>query len=156
MPFRNIISRPLFIAATIAVIIIVAVVVTILALTGGSSTPSGTDTASANVVILLDRSTAMGEPLNGSTKLEGAIEVINEDILDQKVADLQNLAFRQYGGTCDGDNSELVVTFGQKNKDTIQDALGGIAIDGRPTLVSGILKGSKCSRRSVLFREDQG
>ena len=133
----SIVSRPIFIVGAIAVVITVAVV-TVLSLTGGDSTPSRRDTASANVVILLDRSIAMEGPFSGNSKFEAAIEVISKDILDQQLTHRQNLAFRLYGGSCDGDNSELAVGFGEDDTGIIQDALRGVAIGGEATLVGGV------------------
>ena len=133
MAVRNIITQPRFIAATLVAIIAIVY----FSLAGAMDWPpfSGSETGRSNLVILLDRSIAMEGPLDDGTKFEAAIRVINEQVLDQPVAGLENLAFRQYGGPCSGDNTDLLVSFGRDNQDIVRNVIGNIDISGATTLV---------------------
>ena len=92
-----------------------------------------------NIEILLDRSTAMGEPFEDGVKMEAAVRAIKEKVLNQQVADIDNLALRQYGGPCEGANTRLLVDFDQNNQDKVRKALGGIEAGGETTVTRGIL-----------------
>jgi choice-of-anchor C domain-containing protein len=92
-----------------------------------------------NIQIVLDSSDAMAKPFDGSTKLEAARKAVEKSLALQ-IADKDNLAFRLFGGDCSKDNSQLIVDFGQHNKETIRNALKNITLDGRTTLASGVIE----------------
>ena len=85
---------------------------------------SGPPSALVNVEILLDRSSAMGETFEGTTKLEAAISAA-ETVLNS-VGTKDNLALRQFGGPCQGDNTEQLIPFDRDNRDEVQRALADI------------------------------
>ncbi|MCH8989084.1 MAG: hypothetical protein IIA92_09775, partial [Chloroflexi bacterium] len=74
------------------------------------------------------------------TKLVAAINAVAA-VLNTKVGDSDNLAFRVFGGPCEGDNTELLVPFGQGNKAKVREALAGMRqqqASGNTTLFRGI------------------
>ena len=92
-----------------------------------------------NAEIVLDCSTSMREPFSGRTKLDIAKNVIQK-ILSQEVAESDNLAFRQYGGPCEGKNNRLIVKFGTNNEKQIQESLKNLKTRGKATLVDAIVE----------------
>ncbi len=101
---------------------------------------SSNEPALVNYEILLDRSSAMGQLMDGETKLAAALNAV-EAVLNTKVGDSDNLAFRVFGGPCEGDNTKLLVPFGQSNKAKVREALVGMRqqqASGNTTLFRGI------------------
>ena len=92
-----------------------------------------------NIEIVLDRSDAMSEPFDGSTKWKAAIGAVQES-LELQIAKTDNLAFRQFGGDCSGDNTQLVVNFDQNNEDEVRKVLRKINPGGKTTLTSAIIE----------------
>jgi Mg-chelatase subunit ChlD len=92
-----------------------------------------------NVEIILDTSVAMQKPFEGGTKLEAAVKALNK-VLSFQVADRDNLAFRRYGGPCKGDNTELLVNFGQNNVKQIRDHLPSASKGDTTTTANAIVR----------------
>ena len=94
-----------------------------------------------NVEILLDQSDAMGEFLDGQPKIvlgEGAVEKALDDLIEPRY----HLAFRVFGGPCDGefdDKTGLLVEFGKDNNDKVRESLDDLKIGGETTLAAGII-----------------
>ena len=103
---------------------------------------SSTPQAVFNTEILLDRSSAMAELLEGKTKLAAAVDAVEIE-LNKPYPKRSNRAFRHFGGPCEGDNTKLTVPFGQDNKAQVQKELAVIKEAqprGATTLVTGILE----------------
>src|SRR5215216_2330410 len=92
-----------------------------------------------NTIIVFDRSTAMNEPFERGTKLEAAIGAF-ENVLQTQVAGEDNLALRQFGGSCDGENTQMVVRFRQHNEGRVRDAVQTLQADGETTLTSAVIE----------------
>jgi hypothetical protein len=92
-----------------------------------------------NTIIVFDRSAAMNEPFERGTKLEAAIGAF-ENVLQTQVAGEDNLALRQFGGSCDGENSQMVVRFRQHNEGRVRDAVQTLQADGETTLTSAVIE----------------
>ncbi len=95
-----------------------------------------------NTLIVLDKSTAMAEPFDGSNKFEIARNTLLKRSL-VKVAQNDNLALRLFGGPCfDSESSKLTVKFGQKNEKKVEKELAKIKdneLKGETTLVSAVI-----------------
>ncbi len=129
--------RPILVGV-ITLVVIPAIYLS-LAATFGLPPFRTSETSLSNTEILLDRSSAMQEPLeSGITKQEAAIGVINKMVLNQQVVPADSLALRQYGGPCEGANTRMVVQFGQDNKENVQSALKEIELGGDTTFTTGI------------------
>lgn len=90
-------------------------------------------------MILLDRSVAMQERFfGGLTKFEAAVQTIDQQLLTQQIGGGNSLAFRQYGGDCNGANSRIAVPLAQGNEDRIGAALSELEVAGDPTFAQGI------------------
>ena len=96
--------------------------------------------ATVNTLILLDRSSSMGEMFAGETKLAASVEAVRL-ALGKEVRTRDNLAFRQFGGPCEGNNTELLVPFVQNNEGRVLGRLAGIVAEapgGEKTMVDGL------------------
>ena len=62
-----------------------------------------------------------------------------KNVLGKQVADRDNLSFRRFGGSCKGNNTDLVVGFGQNNGSRITTSLGNLKTGGDTTLVDAVL-----------------
>jgi hypothetical protein len=94
-----------------------------------------------NFEIVLDRSAGMSQSFGGKTRLDAAISAV-EKALHDRVADRDNLAFRQFGGPCGSDSSKLIVGFGQNNEGSVRKALQGETVGGDSDLVRAIVSAS--------------
>ncbi len=96
--------------------------------------------AQNNILIVLDKSAAMAEPFDSSTKFEVAKNTLLKKSLI-KVGKNDNLALRLFGGTCfSEESSELAVEFGQNNKGAVQKKIEKINdLEGETTLVSAVI-----------------
>lgn len=92
-----------------------------------------------NTIIIFDRSTAMNGPFERSTKLQAAIETVDE-VLSSEVAGADNLALRQFGGPCTGENTQMVVGFGQHNEGRVRDTVRNLQAGGETTLTDAIIE----------------
>jgi len=92
-----------------------------------------------NTVIVFDRSAAMNDPFEGGTKLNAAIEAVN-DALGSEVASADNLALRSFGGPCDSANSQMVIGFRQHNGDRVRNAVKTFQASGKATLTSALIE----------------
>jgi hypothetical protein len=92
-----------------------------------------------NTIIVFDRSTAMNEPFERSTKLEAAVGAL-KNVLQTQVAAEDNLALRQFGGSCDGENSQMVVHFRQHNEGRVREAVQTLQPGGETTLTSALIE----------------
>jgi Mg-chelatase subunit ChlD len=90
-----------------------------------------------NIEIILDTSAAMRKPFEGRTKLEAAVKGLNK-VLDLQVAGRDNLAFRQFGGPCRGQNTRRLVDFGQSNAGPIRAALATLNSDGETATAAAV------------------
>ncbi len=92
-----------------------------------------------NTIIVFDRSTAMNEPFERSTKLDAAVGAL-KNVLQTQVAAEDNLALRLLGGSCDGENSQMVVHFRQHNEGRVQEAVQTLQPGGETTLTSALIE----------------
>lgn len=92
-----------------------------------------------NTEIVLDCSESMKGQFDGQTKLEAAKDVISK-ILYEEIAEGDNLAFRKFGGPCDGKNNYLEVKFSTNNETNVRDALTGLEPSGKATLLDAIIE----------------
>lgn len=105
-----------------------------------------------NTELVLDCSAAMSEPFAGGTKLEAAFEEIDRLLLIQ-IADADNLAFRQFGGGCDSDNTRLLVSFGQNQKDEVRTAARSVKVGGEAPLVTAVVEATSDFNEIERFAE---
>jgi outer membrane protein OmpA-like peptidoglycan-associated protein len=126
-------KKPMAVIGSIATIL--GVVVALLTIWQYCSTPSK---VANNIVLLVDSSTAMQEPMNEeTTRLDAARSAFEQVIYT--LSDQDNLALRLFGGACKAeDNTRMLVDFGQGNKQRIADAVGAIQPRGQPTVIRGI------------------
>ena len=92
-----------------------------------------------NTELVLDCSAVMVEPFDGKTKFDVAKDVI-QNILSSEAAENDNLAFRKYGGPCEGENNWLIVKFSTNNEQQILKALKNTTIIGEATLVDAVIE----------------
>lgn len=105
---------------------------------GGEKTPS------SNTQILLDGSSAMEERFfGGLTRMEAAVQAIDNQVLNQDLGDGSSLALRLYGGTCNGANGSLAVPFAPDNQDRIGAAFDELEIGGDATFAQGMAEGTR-------------
>ena len=98
--------------------------------------------AQFNLEILVDRSGPMGQMFDGPSMLDASVEAVDE-ILEDRVAEKDNLALRQFGGLCEKVSTELLTPFGQENIADVRSALADIASlqpVGATTLFRGIME----------------
>jgi len=133
-------SHPALASVTLGVgiLAIAGILYLVIAVTQGL-VPFSSDTPHANVEILLDRSAAMEELVGPDTsRLQEAIRSINISVLAPEVVGAENLALRQYGGPCDGDNTQLLADFERDNREQIKQHISTIESGGETTLIDGI------------------
>ena len=90
-----------------------------------------------NVMVVVDRSAAMAQPFDGSTKWEVVAQALDKKI--EPVAPTDNLALRTFGGPCRGENTELRVAFDYRNKEKIRSALRSLKPAGETTLTDAVI-----------------
>ncbi len=94
-----------------------------------------------NVEVLVDRSAVMNEPLSSDlTKLEAAVQAVRSQVFNERVADTDNLALRQFGGSCQSEGTQLVVPFGLNHQDDVDAALDGLTGQGDTNLTAGMVR----------------
>jgi hypothetical protein len=91
-----------------------------------------------NTEIVLDRSDAMNAEFEGTTKFQAAIDATR--IVLGTVSDKDNLALRQFGGLCAGDNTRLSVEFKTDNVKRAQKALAAIQAGGQTSLAHAVIE----------------
>ena len=85
----------------------------------------------------------MEEPFfGGITKMEAAVQAIDNQLLNQGIGTGDSLALRQYGGPCNGANTRISVPFAQDNEDRIGAALSELAVGGDATFAQGMAEGT--------------
>lgn len=89
-----------------------------------------------NTEIVLDRSAGMNQQFEDGTKLQAALASV-ENVLRGKPKN-ENLAFRQFGGVCDGDNTQLALKFNRNNAPRIRNLLPSIKAEGQPSLAHAV------------------
>lgn len=94
-----------------------------------------------NTEIVLDRSEAMNQQFEGGTKLQAALAAV-ENVLREQVADRDNLAFREFGGPCSGDNTQLALKFDQNNVDQLRKLLQNTRAEGQASLAHAVIDAS--------------
>lgn len=94
-----------------------------------------------NTEIVLDRSEAMNQQFEGGTKMQAALAAV-ENVLREQVADRDNLAFRQFGGPCSGDNTQLAIKFDQNNVDQLRKLLQNVRAEGQASLAHAVIDAS--------------
>lgn len=92
-----------------------------------------------NIEIVLDRSEAMKAPFENTTKIKAAIEAVNES-MTLEVAEKDNLALRVFGGPCQENNTELLVSFAQHNEENVQNKLEEVQVKGQTTLACAVVE----------------
>jgi hypothetical protein len=98
-----------------------------------------------NVEIVLDASTAMNGPFEGGTKRDAAIRSVSNYLhgqLTKAVADEDNLAFRVFGGECNGQSTRVLINFDQGNTSAIEDAARNLQPVGETTLANAVIQAS--------------
>jgi von Willebrand factor type A domain len=73
------------------------------------------------------------------TKLEAAVGAL-ENVLQTQVAGEDNLALRQFGGSCDGENTQMVVRFRQHNEGRVRNSVKTVQANGETTLTSAVIE----------------
>lgn len=91
-----------------------------------------------NTQIILDRSSDMADPYTDSTRLDIARRALTK-VLGRQHADRDNLAYRHFGGACDGAATELVVPFGLNSGPVIRESVKRVAPAGQRTLVDAVI-----------------
>jgi hypothetical protein len=94
-----------------------------------------------NIELVIDRSEEINDQFGGSTKLKAIIKNINQ-VFGSEVSYRDNIALRQFGGSCDGDNTNLLMPFSKGNREKIVGELKNITPLGKRTLVSAIVEGT--------------
>lgn len=89
-----------------------------------------------NTELIIDRSKGMKELWDGKTKLDVARAAAHSAL--GTIATTENLALRQFGGPCDGANTNLVVPFAQNNVKTVQGRLAKLSGSGDASLNNAI------------------
>lgn len=92
-----------------------------------------------NIEIVLDRSAGMHDNFDGKTKWDAAVSAV-EQSLQLQVAKKDNLALRQFGSPCEGENTQLVVEFSQHNEGKVRKALRNMSLEGDTTLASAVIE----------------
>lgn len=113
----------------------IALVAAVVGLIGGASsllTRKAPGVVHDNTELIVDRSKAMGDPWEGTTKLQAAASAAKSVVAT--IATGENLALRQFGGPCQDSNSELVVPFAQNNARRVQSRLAGLSATGNTAL----------------------
>jgi len=91
-----------------------------------------------NIEIILDISEPMNKPFDQTTRIDAAQKALQE-ILKFQVADRDNLAFRQFGGSCNDErNTELVLDFGLNNTSRLLASMKNVRIGGKTTLFEAV------------------
>lgn len=90
-----------------------------------------------NVMIVVDRSTAMNEMFDGRTKWEAVTQAVTEKLAP--VAPTDNLALRAFGGPCDGGGTELLVPFGHNNRTDVISELNALEPAGQTNLADAVI-----------------
>lgn len=103
-----------------------------------------------NIQIILDSSAAMDLTLRDRPRLAKAVDALLAT-LNHQVADRDNLAFRDFGGSCEGDNTRLLVKFNQNNAWEIEAALQNVTPAGESTLVDAITSAAEDFDDAVRF-----
>src|SRR6202165_2623893 len=109
-----------------AIIALVAAVIGFI--TGIQKLRSTPEAVQQNTEIVIDRSESMNDIFEGASKLSAATEAASKVL--QSVASSDNLALRQFGGPCDGDNTRLAVDWTQNHVKRLQQSLTGISKKG--------------------------
>ncbi len=91
-----------------------------------------------NTQIILDRSSDMESPFTDTTRLDVARRALTS-VLGRQHADRDNLAYRHFGGACDGTASELVVGFSLNNGPIIRESVKQVKTRGQRTLVDAVI-----------------
>ena len=89
-----------------------------------------------NTEIVLDRSAGMNQQFEGGTKLQAALASVENVLREQPGS--ENVAFRQFGGPCDGDNTQLVLKFGRNNAPRLRNVLPSLRAEGQPSLARAV------------------
>jgi hypothetical protein len=92
-----------------------------------------------NTEIVFDRSLGMKELFEApkTTKIEAGREAVTL-LLRDAVLDSTNLAFREFGGACEGASAPLPIPFRPDNRAAVEAHLAGLEPDGRATLFNAI------------------
>lgn len=100
-------------------------------------------TVQENIHIVLDRSLDMSREYDDggrkTTRLALAQAALSE-VLDGLAADRDNMAYRHFGGSCDGTGSELMVPFGLNRGPEIRARLEFTEPRGERTLVDAVIE----------------
>lgn len=89
--------------------------------------------------IVLDASEAMNQEFEGTTKIQAAADAARL-ILGNVIAKEDNLALRQFGGPCEGDNTQLTVKIATKNLDRVRSALQTVQPAGQSALTHAVIE----------------
>ncbi|HXK04952.1 MAG TPA: vWA domain-containing protein [Verrucomicrobiae bacterium] len=85
-----------------------------------------------NTELIVDRSQAMHEPWEKTTRLDAAQSAGKAVVAT--IAEGENLALRQFGGPCQDSNTDLVVPFAQHNAKRVQTRLASLTAAGKAPL----------------------
>ncbi len=107
--------------------------------------PFGSEKTSPTYIqILLDSSSAMEDRFfGGLTRIEASVQALDNQLLSQDLGSGSRLALRQYGGSCNGANSRIAVSFAPDNQDRISAALSELDIGGDATFAQGMAEGTR-------------
>ena len=102
----NLRRHPLFLLT--AVVATAAAIYVAVAVNLGLVPFSGSEFTGLNVEVLVDNSAVMNEPLSSDlTKLEAAVKAVRSQVFNERVADTDKLALRQFGGSCQSEGTQL-------------------------------------------------
>ena len=99
---------------------------------------SGPKPVLENTEIVLDRSEAMNADFEGATKLQAAIDATK--LVLGTVSEKDNLALREFGGDCNGDNTQLRVKFNINNVQRARKALSAFQPGGQTSLAHAVIE----------------
>jgi len=85
-----------------------------------------------NTELIVDRSQAMHEPWEKTTRLDAAQSAGKAVVAT--IAEGENLALRQFGGPCQASSTDLVVPFAQHNAKRVQTKLANLTAAGNAPL----------------------
>lgn len=92
-----------------------------------------------NIEFVLDGSSGMDQPFDGTTKLKAASEAVRL-VLRQQGLERENLAFRVFGGPCEAEATEPTLPFSTQNEEPIDKVVQALKAQGEAPLVRAVLQ----------------
>ena len=92
-----------------------------------------------NIELVIDGSSGMDQPFDGTTKLKAAAEAVRL-VLHREGLERENLALRVFGGACDAAATEPTLRFSTQNEGPITEAVQALRAQGEAPLVRAVLQ----------------